>query len=64
MAETGLDLQRARELFESSTDFTIGLEEEFAIVDPESLELVQRFEDLYAAPARTTSCSPTRPPAS
>jgi glutamate---cysteine ligase / carboxylate-amine ligase len=44
-----LDLTRARELFESSTDFTIGIEEEFAIVDPDSLELEQRFEELYEA---------------
>jgi carboxylate-amine ligase len=44
-----LDLARAREIFESSTDFTIGLEEEFAIVDPETLELQQRFEELYEA---------------
>ncbi len=44
-----LDLERTREVFESSTDFTVGLEEEFAIVDPDSLELVHRFEDLYAA---------------
>jgi len=44
-----LDLDRARETFESSTDFTIGLEEEFAIVDPASLELEHRFEDVYAA---------------
>jgi glutamate---cysteine ligase / carboxylate-amine ligase len=46
--ESSLDLEATRELFESSTDFTIALEEEFAIVDPESLELMQRFEDLYA----------------
>jgi carboxylate-amine ligase len=44
-----LDLDLARERFESSTDFTIGLEEEFAIVDPATLELEHRFEDLYAA---------------
>ena len=44
-----LDLGQVRELFDASTDFTIGLEEEFAIVDPESLELRHRFEDLYAA---------------
>ncbi len=44
-----LDLERTREVFEASTDFTIGLEEEFAIVDPETLELRHRFEDLYAA---------------
>ena len=44
-----LDLDRAREVFEASTDFTIGLEEEFALIDPDSLELVHRFEELRAA---------------
>ncbi len=44
-----LDRERTREAFESSTDFTVGLEEEFAIVDPASLELLHRFPDLYAA---------------
>lgn len=44
-----LDLDLARERFDSSTDFTIGIEEEFAIVDPATLELEHRFEDLYAA---------------
>jgi glutamate---cysteine ligase / carboxylate-amine ligase len=44
-----LDLDLARERFESSVDFTIGLEEEFAIVDPATLELQHRFEDVYAA---------------
>jgi carboxylate-amine ligase len=44
-----LDLDRARETFESSTDFTIGLEEEFAILDPATLELEHRFEDVYEA---------------
>jgi carboxylate-amine ligase len=44
-----LDLDEARERFEASTDFTIGLEEEFAIVDPETLDLRHRFEDLYEA---------------
>ena len=44
----GLDLDRVRETFEVSTDFTIGLEEEFMLLDPESLELVHKFEDLYA----------------
>jgi glutamate---cysteine ligase / carboxylate-amine ligase len=44
-----LDLDLARERFESSTDFTIGLEEEFAILDPRTLELEHRFEDVYAA---------------
>jgi glutamate---cysteine ligase / carboxylate-amine ligase len=44
-----LDLDLARERFESSTDFTIGLEEEFALLDPATLELEHRFEDVYAA---------------
>ena len=44
-----LDLDLAREKFESSQDFTIGLEEEFAILDPRSLELEHRFEDVMAA---------------
>ena len=44
-----LDLDLAREKFESSQDFTIGLEEEFAILDPQTLELEHRFEDVYAA---------------
>jgi glutamate---cysteine ligase / carboxylate-amine ligase len=44
-----LDLELARERFESSTDFTVGLEEEFAIVDPATLDLEHRFEDVYAA---------------
>ena len=44
----GLDLDAARRLFAESQDFTIGLEEEFAIVDPESLELAHAFEEVYA----------------
>ena len=44
-----LDLDRTLEIFEASRDFTIGLEEEFALVDPGSLELVHRFEELYGA---------------
>jgi carboxylate-amine ligase len=44
-----LDLDLVREKFESSTDFTIGLEEEFAILDPATLELEHRFEEVYAA---------------
>jgi glutamate---cysteine ligase / carboxylate-amine ligase len=45
--DSGLDLDQVRETFEASTDFTIGIEEEFAIVDPEGLELQHRFEELY-----------------
>ncbi len=44
-----LDLDLAREIFESSEDFTIGLEEEFAILEPRTLDLEHRFEDVFAA---------------
>ena len=46
-----LDIDTARAAFEASTDFTVGLEEEFAVLDPESLELVGRFEELRDAGA-------------
>jgi glutamate---cysteine ligase / carboxylate-amine ligase len=41
-----LDPDHARQAFESSTDFTIGFEEEFALLDPQSLSLVNAFERL------------------
>jgi glutamate---cysteine ligase / carboxylate-amine ligase len=44
-----LDMSRVREVFESSEDFTVGIEEEFAILDPETRSLVQRFEELQDA---------------
>jgi carboxylate-amine ligase len=44
-----LDMPRVREVFEASTDFTVGIEEEFAILDPRTLELEHRFEDVMAA---------------
>jgi glutamate---cysteine ligase / carboxylate-amine ligase len=44
-----LDMPRVREVFEASTDFTVGLEEEFAILDPRTLSLAQHFEDLRSA---------------
>jgi carboxylate-amine ligase len=44
-----LDMAKAREAFEGSTDFTVGIEEEFQILDPDSLALSQRFEELYEA---------------
>jgi glutamate---cysteine ligase / carboxylate-amine ligase len=47
-ADHGLDLDLARERFEESVDFTVALEEEFAIVDPDSLELAHRFEEMIA----------------
>ena len=47
--DASLDLDRVRAVFEQSQDFTIGLEEEFAIVNPDSLELEHSFEQLYDA---------------
>jgi carboxylate-amine ligase len=44
-----LDMARVHEAFEASTDFTVGLEEEFAILDPDTLSLDQRFEELHEA---------------
>ena len=43
------DLDSGRAVFEESTDFTVGLEEEFAILDPGHLGLAQRFEELRDA---------------
>ncbi len=45
----GLDLESVRETFESSTDFTIGIEEEFAILDPAILDLEHRFDEMHEA---------------
>jgi carboxylate-amine ligase len=44
-----LDLDRATERFAEATDFTVGVEEEFAILDPRTLDLVPRFEQLRGA---------------
>jgi carboxylate-amine ligase len=44
-----IDLAEAREAFEASTDLTVGIEEEIAILAPDTLELSDRFEDLLAA---------------
>ena len=41
-----LDMARAREVFEASDDFTVGIEEEFQILDPSNRELDHRFEEL------------------
>src|SRR4051812_28294169 len=43
-----LDMGRTREVFEASTDFTLALEEEFQLLDPETLELTQRYTELRA----------------
>jgi glutamate---cysteine ligase / carboxylate-amine ligase len=47
-------ITRAREQFEDATDFTVAVEEEFALLDPETLDLVNRFEEVQAA-ARGTA---------
>ena len=46
-----LDMGRVHEAFEASTDFTVGIEEEFAILDPDTLSLDQRFDELKEAAA-------------
>jgi carboxylate-amine ligase len=46
-----IDLAAARETFEGSADFTVGIEEEFALVDPATLQLIPRFEVLRDAAA-------------
>ena len=47
----------ARAQFEGSTDFTLAVEEEFAVLDPATLGLVNRFEELQAA-AQGTELEP------
>ncbi len=42
-------LAEARERFEAAEDFTVSVEEEFALLDRETLDLVNRFEDVHAA---------------
>jgi glutamate---cysteine ligase / carboxylate-amine ligase len=42
-------LDDARERFDAAEDFTVSIEEELALLDPESLDLVNRFEEVQAA---------------
>ncbi len=42
-------LTGARERFEASTDLTVGIEEEYQLLDPATLALTNRFEELMAA---------------
>jgi carboxylate-amine ligase len=46
-------LANSREAFDDGTDFTVAVEEEFALLDPETLELTDRFEEVYAAALET-----------
>lgn len=49
VAGSSLDLDVAEAAFEASSELTVGLEEEFALLDPETLDLVPRFEHLVFA---------------
>ena len=53
-----MDLDAAREVFETSQDLTVGIEEEWAIVDPVTLELVPRFEAMPPRAPPTTCWRP------
>src|SRR3954452_10097690 len=46
-----IDADRAAEFFAAATDFTVGIEEEFALLDMQTLDLVPRFEELRDAAA-------------
>jgi glutamate---cysteine ligase / carboxylate-amine ligase len=46
---TSLDLDRVAERFVQAADLTVGVEEEFSILHPQTLELLPRFEQLRAA---------------
>jgi carboxylate-amine ligase len=46
-------IKTAREAYENGTDFTLAVEEEFAVLDPETLSLANRFEELQAAACGT-----------
>jgi glutamate---cysteine ligase / carboxylate-amine ligase len=50
-------LAASKASFEQAVDFTVAVEEEFALLDPLSLELVNRFEEVQAA-ARGTELEP------
>jgi glutamate---cysteine ligase / carboxylate-amine ligase len=46
-----IDPDGAAESFAGATDLTVGIEEEFALLHPETLDLVPRFEELRDAAA-------------
>jgi carboxylate-amine ligase len=50
-----IDLDRTEEIFAVSKDLTVGLEEEFAVLDPQTLDLVPRFEELRDSAAASDS---------
>ena len=53
----GEQIEFAREQYEQARDFTVAVEEEFAVLDPETLALTNRFEELQAA-AKNTPLEP------
>jgi carboxylate-amine ligase len=50
---TTVDLDRAEAVFAEAQDLTIGLEEEFSILDPHTLDLAPRFEELRERAAQS-----------
>src|SRR5438093_1586491 len=50
-------LAQSRESFDAVPDFTVAVEEEFALLDPDTLGLVNRFEELQEA-GRGTELEP------
>ena len=48
-------LDAAREAFESGDDFTVGVEEEFAVLAADTLDMTPGFERVFAAAAETPS---------
>jgi carboxylate-amine ligase len=46
-------LASSRGDFDGGTDFTLAVEEEFALLDPQTLELTDRFEEVYSAAIQT-----------
>ena len=58
-----IDVAAARDLFEASTDGTVGIEEEFALLDPDAARSRRASSSCATPAARTRSCA-TRSPAS
>ena len=54
-----IDLAAARETFEGSADFTVGIEEEFALVDPQTLLLDPALRGAARRRRAPTRCSST-----
>src|SRR5919197_2904205 len=42
-------IRSARDAYENGRDFTLSIEEEFAVLDPETLSLTNRFEEVQSA---------------